>query len=60
MFKRSDLEELAAYKSEHPIVSLYLHLDPRHRDSLDAYRARLNGLLKKAAQKSPQEYVAAI
>jgi hypothetical protein len=60
MFKRSDLEELAAYKSEHPIVSLYLHLDPRHRGSLDAYRARLRGLLKEAAQKAPQEDIAAI
>jgi hypothetical protein len=60
MFKRSDLEELAAYKSEHPVVSLYLHLDPRHRGSLDAYRARLKGLLKEAAQKAPQEDIAAI
>lgn len=60
MFKRSDLEALAAYKGKHPVASLYLHLDPRLRGTPDAYRARLRGLLKEVAERAPAEDLAAI
>jgi peptide chain release factor subunit 1 len=60
MFERRDLEVLAAYKGGHPVVSLYLHLDPHLRGTPDAYRARLKGLLKEATGRAPAEDISAI
>lgn len=60
MFERSDLERLAAYKGERPVVSLYLNMDPRLRDTRDAYRARLKGLLKQISGRAPADDVVAI
>lgn len=60
MFERSDLERLAAYEGKHPVVSLYLNMDPRLRDTRDAYRARLKGLLKQISGRAPAADIAAI
>lgn len=60
MFERSDLERLAAYEGKQPVVSLYLNMDPRLRDTRDAYRARLKGLLKQISGRAPAEDIAAI
>jgi peptide subunit release factor 1 (eRF1) len=60
MFDRKDLEALAAYQGEHPVLSLYLHLDPRLRGTPDAYRARLKGLLKTVGERAPAEDVTAV
>lgn len=60
MFDRKDLEMLAAYRGEHPVVSLYMHLDPRLRVTPEAYRAQLKGLLKQIHEQAPAEDIAAI
>ncbi len=60
MFERSDLEQLAAFAGENPVVSVYLNLPPRFRNTPEAYRARLKGLLKEAAERAPEADIAAI
>lgn len=60
MFERSHLEQLAAFAGENPVVSLYLNLPPRFRNTPEAYRARLKGLLKEAAGRAPEADIAAI
>ncbi len=60
MFARSDLEALAAHGGEEPVLSVYLHMDPRLRGTPDAYRARLRGLLKQVGGRAPDEDVAAV
>lgn len=59
MLSRDDIEKLAAHKGEHPVVSLYLNLDPRKRGT-DAYQVRLRGLLKEAADVADVEDIQAI
>lgn len=60
MFERSHLEQLAAYESTTPVVSLYLNLAPHLRGSPDAYRARLKSLLKEAVGRASAEDLSAI
>lgn len=60
MFERSTLEELAAFEGTQPVVSLYLNLAPRLRGTPEAYRARLKGLLKEAAEQASEEDIVAI
>ena len=62
MFKRSDLEKLAAFEAAYPVVSLYLNMAPQLRatGSPDAYRARLKTLLKEVAGRAPQPDLKAI
>ncbi|HEC21742.1 MAG TPA: hypothetical protein ENI95_02360 [Chloroflexi bacterium] len=60
MFERNDLEVLAEYQGEHPVVSLYLNLDPRLRGTPDAYFANLKSLLKKVNGRASEEDIAAI
>lgn len=60
MFERSDLAALAAYEGRHPVVSLYLHLDPQLRGTPEAYRARLKSLLKQGNGHAPQADIEAI
>jgi len=62
MFKRSDLEDLAAFEAAYPVVSLYLNMAPQLRTtgSPDAYRARLKTLLKEVAGRAPQPDLKAI
>ncbi|NLH06065.1 MAG: hypothetical protein GX484_00505 [Chloroflexi bacterium] len=60
MFDRNNLEELAAYESTKPVVSLYLNLAPHLRSTPEAYRARLKSLLKEVAGQAADEDIAAI
>lgn len=60
MFDRSDLQELASFSGEHPVLSVYLNLPPRLRGTPEAYRARLKGLLKEVASRAPAEDVRAV
>lgn len=60
MFDRSDLEDLAAFSGEHPVVSLYLNLPPHLRRTPEAYRARLKGLLKEIEGRAPADDIEAI
>src|SRR5690554_5898528 len=53
MFDRNNLEELAAYESTKPVVSLYLNLAPHLRSTPEAYRARLKSLLKEVRARLP-------
>lgn len=45
MFTESDLKELLEYKSEYPVLSVYLNTDPSE-GSADAYKLRLRSMLK--------------
>jgi len=48
MISEKDIQELAGYKrTESPVVSLYLNVDPLSRTT-DGYKLRLRGLLKDA------------
>lgn len=60
MFDRTALEALAAHEPQTPVVSLYLHLDPRLRATPEAYRAQLKGLLKEVQDQIAQDDLAAI
>jgi peptide subunit release factor 1 (eRF1) len=60
MFDRSDLQELASFGGEQPVLSVYLNLPPRLRGTPEAYRARLKGLLKKAASRAPEADIQAV
>jgi peptide chain release factor subunit 1 len=46
MFTEKDLKELLEYKSEHPLISLYLNTDPMD-GSTDAYKLRMRNMLKE-------------
>ena len=45
MFTESDLKELLEYRAEHPVLSVYLNMDPSER-STDVYKLRLRSMLK--------------
>jgi hypothetical protein len=60
MFERKDLEALAAFEGEAPVVSLYLNLPPHLRGTPDAYRARLKGLLKESWKGAAEEDLEAL
>ena len=45
MFTESDLKELLEYKTEHPVLSIYLNMDPSE-GSADFYKLRLRSMLK--------------
>ena len=45
MFTESDLKELLEYKSEYPVLSVYLNTNPSE-GSADAYKLRLRSMLK--------------
>ena len=47
MFNQEDLRELAAYRADAPVLSVYLNVDPTER-SRDEYRIVLRQLLKEA------------
>lgn len=46
MFTEKDLRELLDYKSENPVLSIYLNTDPVE-GSADAYRLRLRSMLRE-------------
>lgn len=45
MFTEQDLRELLDFKTEHPVLSVYLNTDPS-QGSADAYKPRLRSMLK--------------
>ncbi len=45
MFTEQDLRELLDFKTEHPVLSIYLNTDPS-QGSADAYKPRLRSMLK--------------
>jgi peptide subunit release factor 1 (eRF1) len=45
MFTEQDLQELLDFKTEHPVLSVYLNTDPS-QGSADAYKPRLRSMLK--------------
>lgn len=59
MFKQDDLQELAAYQSQAPIVSVYLNVDPTERTT-DEYKLSLRQMLKQVEGTAAPEDVAAV
>jgi peptide subunit release factor 1 (eRF1) len=59
MFRQKDLQELAAYQGQTPILSVYLNVDPTERTT-DEYRLALRQMLKRANGFAAQEDIAAI
>lgn len=56
MFTEGELRELLEYKSEHPVLSVYLNTDPT-ASSADAYKLRLRSMLKEVDLKADAESV---
>jgi peptide subunit release factor 1 (eRF1) len=59
MFNREDLRELAGYRVDAPVLSVYLNVDPTNR-SRDEYRLELRQLLKQADGVAAREDVEAV
>ncbi len=59
MFKREDLQELAEYQAQIPILSVYLNVD-RTKHSTDEYRLELRQMLKHAEGTAASEDIAAV
>ena len=59
MFDQSDLQELAAYRSEAPVLSVYLNVDPTER-TRDEYRLELRQVLKEAEDVAASEDIEAV
>ena len=56
MFSENDLQELLDFKTEHPVLSVYLNTDPS-LGSADAYKPRLRSMLKDVELKDDVERV---
>ena len=56
MFTERDLRELLEYKSEHPVISVYLNTDPVVGNS-DTHKLRLRSMLKDIEQKDDVEVI---
>ncbi len=59
MLDRDDLRELAAYRAEAPVLSVYLNVDPTDR-TRDEYRLELRQMLKEAQGMAAAEDVEAV
>jgi peptide chain release factor subunit 1 len=59
MFTQDDLQELAAYQSETPMLSVYLDVDPTVHTT-DEYKLALRQMLKRAEGSAAPEDVAAV
>ena len=59
MFSRNDLRELAQYRSESPMLTLYLNTDPT-RHTTDEYKLSLRQLLKDVEGQAAAEDIAAV
>jgi len=59
MFNSEDLRELAAYRVDAPVLSVYLNVDPTDR-SRDEYRLELRHLLKRAEGVAAKEDIEAV
>lgn len=57
MFNREELQELAAYRSEKPILSVYLDVDPTRHTAEEAKKA-LRQMLKRAKSTVPEDAAA--
>jgi len=56
MFSEKDLQELLDFKTEHPVLSVYLNTDPS-QGSADAYQPRLRSMLKEVELKGDVQKV---
>ncbi len=56
MFTEQDLRELLDFKTEHPVLSVYLNTDPS-QGSADAYKPRLRSMLKDVGLKNDVQKV---
>ncbi len=54
MLTEQDLRELIAYRPEHPVLSVYLNVDPSD-GSADAYKLRLRQMLKEMGEGAAPE-----
>jgi peptide subunit release factor 1 (eRF1) len=54
MLTERDLQDLIEYRSEHPILSIYLHVD-RTAGTGDDYKLRLRQLLKDHEESAPDD-----
>jgi peptide chain release factor subunit 1 len=59
MFSRKDLRELAQYRSEGPVLTLYLNTDPTQHTT-DEYKLALRQLLKQVEGHADAKDVAAV
>jgi peptide chain release factor subunit 1 len=59
MFNRKDLRELAQYRSESPVLTLYLNTDPTHQTT-DEYKLALRQLLKEVEGQADVEDITAV
>jgi rubrerythrin len=59
MFNQEDLRELAAYRFDAPVLSVYLNVDPTDR-SRDEYRLELRQLLKQVEGIAASEDIDAV
>jgi len=59
VFKQEDLRELAAYRAETPMLSVYLDVDPTERKT-DEYKLALRKMLKQAEGSAAAEDIAAV
>lgn len=55
MFQEADLRELVEFDGQgHPVLSLYLNVDPRYR-TIEEYKLTLRSLLDKAGDADPDD-----
>ena len=59
MFNQEELRDLAAYRAEAPVLSVYLNVDPTDR-TRDEYRLELRQILKQAEETAPTEDTEAV
>jgi rubrerythrin len=59
MFNQEDLRELAGYRAETPVLSVYLNVDPTDR-TRDEYRLELRQMLKQAEPAAASADVEAV
>lgn len=56
MFSEKDLQELLDFKTDHPVLSVYLNTDPS-QGTADAYKPRLRSMLKEVELREDVEKV---
>lgn len=56
MLHEKELQELLAFRSEHPVVTVYLNTDPREGNA-DAHRLRMRSLLKGVRSAADAEAI---
>jgi hypothetical protein len=59
MFSQQDLRELAAYRAEASVLSVYLNVDPTDR-TRDEYRLELRQMLKQAEEAASTDDIEAV